>query len=175
MLKLFLYNMERNKNNLNHLVILGSKTVILYLLFLVFAFAIPAYKEAKFFFSNTIEKTYSTRIIVGEQAVVVEVVDSDEKRIKGLSGKESLEPNQGMFFIFEKSDYYSIWMKDMNFSIDILWINENKEVVHIEEDISPKTYPKLFTPRQKALYILEVTAGFVKKGGIQVGDQITVL
>jgi uncharacterized membrane protein (UPF0127 family) len=167
--------MENNRNNFNHLVILGSKTVIFYLLFLVFAFAIPAYKEAKTFFGNTIEKVYSTRIVVGEKSVAVEIADSDEKRVRGLSGKDYLDDNHGMFFIFEEPDYYSIWMKSMNFSIDIIWINEEKEIVYIEQNISPKTYPKSFIPTQKALYILEVNAGFVKKAGIKIGDQITVL
>ncbi len=167
--------MGHNRNSFNHLVIVGEKTVIFYLLFLVFFFAIPVYKEAKMFFSNTVEKAYATRIVVGEDAVIVEVVDSAEERIKGLSGKESLEPNQGMFFIFDEPDYHSIWMKDMNFSIDIIWINDQDEIVYIEQNVSPETYPKSFVPKQKALYVLEVNAGFVKKSGIQVGDQITVL
>ena len=45
--------------------------------------------------------------------------------MKGLSGRDNLADDEGMFFVFEKSDIYPFWMKDMKFAIDIIWIMED--------------------------------------------------
>jgi len=96
----------------------------------------------------------------------------EEKRVLGLGFKENLDENSGMFFVFEHKDYYGIWMKDMLFPIDILWIDEAGKIVHIEENISPETYPKIFYPKEKARYVLEVNAGFVEKNTILIGEMV---
>lgn len=57
--------------------------------------------------------------------IKAEVVDNEEARMKGLSGRDNLADDEGMFFVFEKSDIYPFWMKDMKFAIDIIWIMED--------------------------------------------------
>jgi len=167
--------MNNKKITFDGLVILGAKTVIAYLVVLVFLFAVPIYKDAKVILQNSTDRIYTTRVVIAEQSIPVGIADTDEKRVKGLSGTESLKSNEGMLFVFDRPDNYSIWMKDMNYSLDIIWLNESKEIIYIEENISPKTYPKLFVPSEKALYVLEVNAGFVENSGIKVGDQATIL
>jgi uncharacterized membrane protein (UPF0127 family) len=69
----------------------------------------------------------SKTVIVGSTAIKVTISDSDSERIKGLSGSKELEQNQGMFFIFDQEDFHGIWMKDMNYPIDIIWFDKNKK------------------------------------------------
>lgn len=103
--------------------------------------------------------------------IKVDVVETPEERNKGLSGRESLANGEGMLFVFEKMDTYSFWMPDMHFAIDIIWLDENMKVMHIQENATPESYPTNFTPPVPAKYVLEVPAYFSKEKGIVVGDQ----
>lgn len=105
--------------------------------------------------------------------LTVEIADNDKLRTKGLSGRKSLPNTAGMLFIYEKPGYYKFWMKEMNFSLDFVWINDDK-IVDLTENISPadKNNPifPLFTSRSPADKILEVNAGVIKSYGIRIGD-----
>ena len=111
-------------------------------------------------------------IAVGEKRVLVEVADTNEKRVRGLSGHKALADGEGMLFVFEKPDKYSFWMKEMLFPIDIIWIGEDFTIVDITENAEPSSYPTLFTPKNEARYVLEVNAGFSEKYRISIGDMI---
>ena len=89
---------------------------------------------------------------------------------RGLSGHISLIDNEGMLFIFEKEDFHRIWMKDMLFPIDILWISSDLRVVHMEKNVLPETYPTVFSPKTKNLYVLEVSAGQIDTLNIEIDD-----
>jgi hypothetical protein len=110
-------------------------------------------------------------VSLGGVSVVADIVDTPELREAGLSGKKSLEKNQGMLFVFEKSGFYGFWMKDMLFSIDIIWIDEKKKVVHIETNVLPTSYPNVFYPANSAKYVLEIASGFVEENKIRLGDE----
>jgi hypothetical protein len=109
---------------------------------------------------------------IGEKTLNVAVADTDAVRIQGLSGKKELGANEGMLFAFEKLGNYGIWMKDMNFAIDIAWINEERRIVYIENDIKPETYPKNFGLNVTSLYVLEMPAGFLVKNNVKIGDLV---
>ena len=104
----------------------------------------------------------------------VEIVDDRWSRIKGLSGRESLAASTGMLFEFDVSDHHGIWMKDMNFPIDIIWLDENLRVVHTESNVLPETFPTSFKPSHPARFVLEVNDGFVERYSVSVGDTATV-
>ncbi len=93
-------------------------------------------------------------------------------RIKGLSGTPYLPENVVKLFVFDSVGYPSIWMKDMNYSIDIIWVNEKNKIVHIVEEASPDSYPTSFTTDAPALYVIETASGFVAKNNIKVGDDV---
>lgn len=114
-------------------------------------------------------------LTIGPTTVQVEVADTDEERTLGLSGRESLVENSGLLFVFETEGYHGIWMKDMNFPIDIAWLDKNKKIIHIEHNVSPETYPKVFNPPTPSLYVLETNAGFFQKFNIGVGNTAQLL
>lgn len=95
----------------------------------------------------------------GNTTIRAIVADTQEKRSKGLSNTTQLKPYTGMWFLFSKEDKYGFWMKDMNYPIDIIWIDASLSVVHIVRNAQPDSYPAIFTPTKKALYVLEVPAG----------------
>ncbi len=92
-----------------------------------------------------------------------------EERVKGLSGRADLEKDEALLMVFEESGFHSIWMKEMNFSIDIIWLDKEKRVVDFKKNVDPETYPETFSPSFPARYVLETEAGFVEKNDISVG------
>jgi uncharacterized membrane protein (UPF0127 family) len=60
-------------------------------------------------------------------------------------------------------------------SIDILWLNEFNEIIYIERNVSPDTYPTVYRPQNKALYVVELPAGFVDIHWLKAGDRLEML
>ncbi|MDO8489971.1 MAG: DUF192 domain-containing protein [bacterium] len=100
----------------------------------------------------------------------VDVMNTDETREQGLSGRESLPDGTGMLFVFDQPDRYGFWMKDMKFAIDMLWLDEQGKVVFSVPNAQPSSYPAVFTPPSVSAYVVELPAGEVKKAGIGKGD-----
>jgi uncharacterized membrane protein (UPF0127 family) len=120
--------------------------------------------------NETIEKIKSINIAGKE--VKVDLALNYEEHKRGLSGRESLKEGEGRLFIFGSEGIYSFWMKDMNFLIDIIWIDKNLKVVYVKENALPESYPESFSPEEKAEYVLEVPAGFSKKNNFKIGDAV---
>ena len=66
----------------------------------------------------------------------------------------------------------SFWMKDMLFPIDIIWINDDLNVVSIDGELSPETYPTTFSPSEPVKYVFEAPSGFSKKNSVKIGDKV---
>jgi hypothetical protein len=98
---------------------------------------------------------------INDASVKVEIVDKQESRVLGLSGRAELKKDTGMLFIFDRENFHGIWMKDMNFHIDILWINESYKIVGIKKDAKPDTFPETFYPKTISKYVLELSSGFI--------------
>lgn len=112
----------------------------------------------------------TTPISVGGKIVQASIAKTYPERIQGLSGTPYLPEEVVKLFIFDTAGLHSIWMKDMNYSIDIMWLNEDKEIIYIVENASPDSYPESFTPDEDALYVVEAVVGFVQKNDINLGD-----
>jgi uncharacterized membrane protein (UPF0127 family) len=111
--------------------------------------------------------------MIDGQALTLDLATSTAQREQGLGGRAGLDPMQGMLFVFAKDGTYSFWMKDMRFSIDIVWLDAAGRIVFAAEDVAPQSYPAIITPRTKARYVLEVSAGYMRAHGISVGDTVT--
>ena len=114
-------------------------------------------------------------VVIKDIEINVELADTAEKKSQGLSGRNSLLQNQGMLFVYDKPAFYSFWMKDMQFPIDIIWIDENYRVTDIAKSVPPDSFPQTFQPQNLAQYVLEVNAGFSDKNDIRVGDMMAGL
>lgn len=109
-----------------------------------------------------------------EKTLTVTIADTPGERLQGLSGKKNLPSNEAMLFVWEKSGQHGIWMKEMNFPIDIIWLNKDFEIVHIAPYISPETYPKVFSPNKPSRYVLEIKAGLAAQMGLQKDDKLNI-
>lgn len=102
--------------------------------------------------------------------VMLELAQSPEEQAKGLGGRTSLASGKGMLFVFLTSDRQCFWMKDMNFGLDIVWIDANQKIANIEKNISPNTYPQSYCSQGQ--YVLEINAGEADKLGLYSGQQL---
>lgn len=110
------------------------------------------------------------QVHIGSGVYHLWVADTEDARLKGLSGVKDLERNGGMLFEFPADDTWGMWMKDMEMPIDIVWLDKNKKVVHLVEEASPELSTRVtFSPDQKARYVIELKAGQIEKAGIRKG------
>ncbi|MBP6857738.1 MAG: DUF192 domain-containing protein [Candidatus Pacebacteria bacterium] len=108
----------------------------------------------------SVNSIYDTTISISGVKIPVTIADTDEQREQGLSNTQYLEPNTGKLFVFNNPGDYGFWMKDMNYPIDIIWIDKNTKIIGISKDLRPETYPEIFYPPSEVVYVLEVNAGF---------------
>ncbi len=104
--------------------------------------------------------------------VYAAVADSWPERIRGLSNTPYLPEEVVKLFVFDTAGLHAIWMKDMNYAIDIIWLDEAGKVVSLVNEAAPESYPEAFIPDAPAVYVIETVAGFVAKHEIAVGDFI---
>ena len=102
----------------------------------------------------------------------VETARTPEERSIGLSGRDRLDTD-GMLFIFQKTGNYAFWMRDTRIALDIIWIGEDRRVVHLERNVAPDTYPNTFTSPTPARFALEIAAGRADRLGISVGTPLS--
>lgn len=112
------------------------------------------------------------------QIFKIEEVNTPSKMQKGLSGRESMAEDEGMLFVFGDKDYRNFWMKDMNFAIDLLWIDGNL-IVGFEENMQPEPNVPLerlrkYRSLQPVDKVLELPAGTIKKINIKAGQKINL-
>ena len=120
-------------------------------------------------------------ILVDEIPLEVQIADSEPRRVRGLMFQEQLPYDQGMIFVFDKPGLYSLWMLNMQFPLDMIWFDNDGNVVHFEKDVPPcKTVVEIascqsIVPGDDALYVLEVTSGFIEQNNITMDSKLTII
>ncbi len=105
--------------------------------------------------------------------VDVEVANNERERMQGLMFRESLEENTGMLFVFEQKAKYAFWMKNTLIPLDVIFIDENFNIIDIIYAIPCKEDPcKRYIPKKESLYVLEVNGNFTANNEISVGNKI---
>lgn len=119
-----------------------------------------------------------SEIRINDQIILAEVVSSAAERERGLSGRMQIGVNEGMLFVFEKSDKYPFWMKGVTFPIDIVWIFQDR-IIGFEENVAPSPSDnvsdlKIYRPPLQVNKVLELKSGRVKLLRAELGDKIFV-
>jgi len=109
----------------------------------------------------------------------VTIADSHDERVKGLQGVSGLGSHEGMLFVFSDEDVREFWMKDMQISLDILFVDADFRVATFVENVpacfivDPEQIDCLhYSSVESVRYVLELKAGSVENYGIQAGDTI---
>ena len=123
--------------------------------------------------NNGVNNQSNSYVIINNYTINVELALTNEERQKGLMEKEILNDNDGMLFIFENEEIHEFWMKNMIISLDIIWINSDGEIVHIEKQVPPcEENCVIYSPLLPAKYVLELSSGSVERLSIESGTEI---
>ncbi len=114
-------------------------------------------------------------LTVGSQDILVVLADTDELREKGLSGVQELSSKQGVLFVFDQPARHSFWMPEMNFPIDMIWIDADKKIIDVTKNAQPLKKgekPIYYEPRGPAQFVLEVSSGFFDTNDLRIGGEV---
>jgi uncharacterized membrane protein (UPF0127 family) len=120
------------------------------------------------------QKYKTRRISLGKKSYEAIIADTSTKRAIGLMFREHLPAGQCMLFTFSGEGSHAIWMRNMRFPIDAVWLDRNNTVIDVKQDLKPCTSifncPQ-YEPRTRAYYLIEVNAGDCRKAGIKPGTR----
>ena len=122
------------------------------------------------------EIVYSHAIVTtstGEE-IPVEVADTLKKRSLGLGQRTSLKKGWGMLFVFEKRKPHRFWMKDMQFPLDIIWLDNHRivHIIHNAKPVNPRDEPEVMTSPVPVNFVLEIAAGRAAKLRLKTGQRM---
>lgn len=121
---------------------------------------------------SEIEELYGPLIPIffGHVQMRASVADTTSTRQQGLSGTPALPLGIVKLFVFEDLVLAPFWMKDMNYPIDILWLDASKKIIFVASKLTPETYPTTYGPDEPSQYVIETPAGMANSEGMDVGD-----
>ena len=119
-----------------------------------------------------------------DKLLQVYIADTDPRRMRGLmfETESFLADDKGMIFVFDEPGSRSMWMKNMQFHLDIIWFNENGTVVSIEKNVPPCITPvevmsckSAGVYADNAKYVLELISGYVDKHSITEDSHLEII
>ncbi|MDA0901955.1 MAG: DUF192 domain-containing protein [Proteobacteria bacterium] len=125
------------------------------------------------------DKNYNVKLQIinanGEEVTsfMTKIASDRKTRSKGLMFIESLPKNHAMLFEFPKEDLHVMWMKNTNIPLDMIYINQNNEIVDIKYNTTPRS-EEFLHPKYKVKRILEINGGLSQQLGINVGHRIKI-
>jgi uncharacterized membrane protein (UPF0127 family) len=147
------------------LIVIGVVLIVLYgsaaLVFAEHKDSNPACSQA---YRNDVQ------VRLGGKEFKAEKSATEASREQGLSGRACIGGDQAMLFAFDKPDRYCFWMKNMNFPIDMVWLDAQKRVTNLVPDAQPSSYPTSFCPNEESQYVLELRAGSLRHLEVTLGD-----
>lgn len=113
------------------------------------------------------------QMILSNKRLNAMIADTPRKMTVGLMFRKPMKHNECMLFIFPDDGSHPIWMKNMRFSIDILWLDDKMRVVSIIESAKPLSGFDLTSYKSKkpSKYVVELNSGFVRENRIRIGDK----
>lgn len=116
--------------------------------------------------------------LAGEN-IRVYVAQTPQRQHRGLGGRMALPEGDGMLFIFGESLKYGMVMRDMEFPIDIVWLEKGEVVdiapnVPVEKDVAEDRL-RVYRPRKASNSVLELPAGWSERHGLKIGDKLTIV
>ena len=119
-----------------------------------------------------------------DKILQVYIADTDPRRMRGLmfETESFLADDKGMLFVFDEPGNRSMWMKNMQFHLDIIWFNENGNVVSIEKNVPPCITPvevmsckSVGVSADNTKYVLELISGYVDQHSITEDSHLKII
>ena len=104
--------------------------------------------------------------------------------MRGLmwENQDFLANDKGMLFVFDEPGTRAMWMKNMQFHLDIIWFDENGSVVSLKKNVPPCITPLEVmscksdgVSADNAQYVLELTAGYIDQYAVTENSQLQII
>ncbi|MFA6601111.1 MAG: DUF192 domain-containing protein [Candidatus Omnitrophota bacterium] len=113
------------------------------------------------------------RVCFEDRCIKVEVVSRVEEQLRGLMFRDGLAEGTGMLFVYERDIRPVMYMKNMRFSLDLIWLDVSKTIVAVKKNVpacAGEPCPR-YDPGRWARYVLEIPAGTVDRLRLKKGTQ----
>ena len=142
-------------------------------LFLILLFSFPGYTLAG---NDPAPSGLIPITLPGGAIIQAELANTPQKRAEGLMYREHLADDRGMLFTFSQAETWVFWMKNTKIPLDLIWINEKKQIIHMEQRVpictrTDDSCPQ-YRPNEGALYVLELAAGRAEELRLQRGSKL---
>jgi hypothetical protein len=109
--------------------------------------------------------------------IQAEIADTPQKRATGLMFRDHLKKDHGMLFFFNEPQAWSFWMKNTRISLDLIWLDAKKQVIHIERNVpictrTDDSCPQYRSNSDEAMFVLEIAGGSVDGYKIEKGSKL---
>ena len=113
-------------------------------------------------------------VCINKKCFASRIADTPQSRVKGLMNQDRLPIDEGLLFIFNEYKVHEFWMKNMNFPLDIIFINDEHIISTIIKNAPPcnKDKCEIYKPKNKSLMALEINAGLCEKHAIKIGQSV---
>ena len=143
-----------------------------------FVLVLTIFLSIQFLYCQNYKKDKFIKIFLPSgQALTAELAVTPQERERGLMFRKELAPDQGMLFVFDQEDLYSFWMKNTLIPLDIIWLDSNQQIVHIEKRVPPCSADPCptYSPDHPAKYVLELKAGQADTLGLKLFDRLSFI
>ncbi len=164
--------------SINKLIIIFGIILVIFAGVVFFQFSSKTTKKtpAKHVTTSTTTTNAANTVTINNHTFKIETAKSSKEQQAGLSGRNSLPADHGMLFVFDKTDYYNFWMKNMKFPLDIIFIKDDK-IISIEKNATPpsgESNPPIIKSGGDVNKVLEINAGLSDKYNIKKGDNLEI-
>lgn len=128
-------------------------------------------EDVPFYIKKMIGQTVA--IDLGSRKIEAEIARTTAAKQRGLSFRKILASNHGMIFLYQNEAVFSFWMKDVNFSLDYIWVKDDV-IVDLTKYVMPDPGPnyRQYQPKAPVNRVIEVNAGFIDSAGLVIGQRI---
>ncbi|MBI2654054.1 DUF192 domain-containing protein [Candidatus Woesearchaeota archaeon] len=151
-----------------------AKKMVIFLIFFILIFLTNCTKNFEIKETGNYKQIFINN---GEKTIKInaEIADDNEERMNGLMFRKNLDENEGMLFVFDNEEVQIFWMKNTLIPLDMIFINENLEIVGIKHAVPCEKEPcGIYQSEKPAKYVLEVNGNFTIKNKIKIGDRINI-
>jgi uncharacterized membrane protein (UPF0127 family) len=120
-------------------------------------------------------------IRIDDDIIKVEIAESSADKQRWLMFREEKLPlDSAMILIYEKSDLYALWLLNIEYNLDLIWVNENGNIVYMVKDAAPcknalDSASCTFKNTKPAKYIIAATSGFIENHRITEKSKMTII
>jgi uncharacterized membrane protein (UPF0127 family) len=120
-------------------------------------------------------------IRIEDDVIKVEVAESRADKQRWLMFREERLPlNSAMILVYEKLDLYAMWLLNIEYNLDLIWINENGNIVYMVKDAEPcknalDAASCTYKNTKAAKYIIAAASGFIDEHDITEKSIMTII